>query len=139
MTEGNVVTIGNFLGTHIKVNKPELHIPRKGKYLRVRTALDISKPLKTGFFLPRGGKESIWIQFKFERLGDFCYRCGCLDHGESSCSKNDVNIEDVIDLRKAYGPWLRVSSASQVVTEKDARSGLTDTIEIQEHVSTTHA
>lgn len=84
-------------------------------------------------------KKSIWIQFKFERLGDFCYRCGCLDHGESSCSKNDVNIEGVIDSRKAYGPWLRVSSAPLVVTEKDARSGLTNTVEIQEHVSTTHA
>lgn len=43
-----------------------------GKFLRIRVRLDVRNPLVTGFWvLPH-----IWIRFKYENLGLFCYKCG---------------------------------------------------------------
>ena len=53
------------------------------------------------------GGESRWVFFKFERLPNFCYRCGLLDHGEKDCPerKDGENYGD--EERKQYGAWLR--------------------------------
>lgn len=26
-----------------------------------------------------------WVEFRFEKLPDFCFICGCLDHEENDC------------------------------------------------------
>ena len=53
------------------------------------------------------GRESRWVFFKFERLPNFCYRCGMLDHGEEDCPerKDGENYGD--EERKQYSAWLR--------------------------------
>ena len=51
-----------------------------GHYRRVRVSINISKPLKRGSKIALSGGESILTIFKYERLLDFCYICGRLDH-----------------------------------------------------------
>ena len=51
----------------------------------------------------------VWVEFKYERLPIFCYRCGKVDHDERDCllwirSKEILRAED-----KQYGPWLRAT------------------------------
>ncbi|KAH7510502.1 hypothetical protein FEM48_ZijujUnG0122700 [Ziziphus jujuba var. spinosa] len=77
------------------------------KYMRIQVELDIRKPIPTGF-LQRMGKEGSWIQLCYERLIEFCYNCGLIGHGKSSCSQplshNQITNGDL------YGPWLRVEA-----------------------------
>ena len=70
-------------------------------------SINIYKPLKQGneIAVTRGG--SVLEIFKYERLLDFCYICGQLDHQELEC-------DELVRLRKVwgkakreYGPWMR--------------------------------
>ncbi|KAM2126516.1 hypothetical protein ACFX1R_006525 [Malus domestica] len=49
-------------------------------FLRVRVAVNTSNPLTTGCWLPRTNEKESWIEFRYERLQDFCYKCGRIGH-----------------------------------------------------------
>jgi hypothetical protein len=74
-----------------------------GEYLRVKTQINITKPLMRGFMRP--GKESdsqIWCPFEYEFLPEFCYICGIIGHDYDGCSITLAKGE-----RRQYGGWLR--------------------------------
>uniref|UniRef100_A0A803NY15 Reverse transcriptase domain-containing protein n=1 Tax=Cannabis sativa TaxID=3483 RepID=A0A803NY15_CANSA len=57
-------------------------------YLRVRFLLDVNKPIRCGIhihFLKMGREFTKWLDFKYERLSDFCFYCGKLDHTKKYC------------------------------------------------------
>lgn len=105
----NAENIGNFAGKFISIDNHSKWGSKHKKFIRIRRLLDITKPLKTGFFLPRGDDYVVWIQFRYESLNDFCYRCGCIGHGFNSCQAM-VENNGVLDPKKAFGPWLRAVS-----------------------------
>lgn len=72
-------------------------------YLRLRVIIDITKPLKKGFFLKRKEKEDLWVRFKYERLSDFCYVCGLIGHGLNDCTKKLAGNRSELE----YGSFLR--------------------------------
>ncbi|XVE50496.1 hypothetical protein DITRI_Ditri01bG0167200 [Diplodiscus trichospermus] len=58
-----------------------------GKYLRVRILSDTTKPLKRRKLVALDNGTRIMVRFCYERLNDFCYMCGKLDHLEQDCNK----------------------------------------------------
>lgn len=56
----------------------------RGRCLRIRVTIDLSKPLEQGRALKVGGKSN-WVSFKYEKLPLFCFRCGCVVHGSKGC------------------------------------------------------
>lgn len=69
-------------------------------------------------FLPKKeNKEKVWIQFKLERLSDFCYKCGALDHVTKSCRFADLAtiISGNRIMEKVYGPWLRAKHGGNLL------------------------
>ena len=53
------------------------------------------------------GGEGRWVQFKYERLPNFCYRCGLLSHALKDCqeSRGNNSVGEKEELQ--YGAWLR--------------------------------
>jgi hypothetical protein len=50
--------------------------------------IDVHTPLPTGFLLDREDLDLpvLWIPFKYEKLGSFCYGCGVMGHDIRLCS-----------------------------------------------------
>lgn len=78
--------IAKSLGDVIVVEEPG-ESGRLSNFMRVRIWVDVSKPLKKGFFLRRAKEEDIWIRFKYKRLSDFCYGCGMVGHSVNECKE----------------------------------------------------
>ena len=51
-----------------------------GSFLRMKVTIDISKPLCRGRRISLSQGEQSWVSFKYERLPNICYWCGCLNH-----------------------------------------------------------
>lgn len=71
-------------------------------FLRVKVAVDTSKPLTTGCWLPRHNNNESWIEFCYERLQDFCYKCGRIGHANLECT-----FEAVKGGMAGYGEWTK--------------------------------
>ncbi|KAF3452031.1 hypothetical protein FNV43_RR08127 [Rhamnella rubrinervis] len=59
-----------------------------GRFIRFKVDIRIQKPIPTGFSQPRDGRDDFWVQFKYERLSDFCYVCGMIDHVSERSSES---------------------------------------------------
>lgn len=68
----NAKVIGNYVGQFQFMDKTQNTIAKQRKFLRMGVQVDITKPLKTGCFFSRHDGTATWVQFKYERLNDFC-------------------------------------------------------------------
>ena len=83
-----------------------------GSFIRVRVLLDISQPLGRGRLITLEDGKNNWVSFKYERLPNLCYWCGCLTHDDRDCatwidSEGCLNSED-----QQFGSWLHASPFS---------------------------
>nr|POF20283.1 hypothetical protein CFP56_48189 [Quercus suber] len=77
----------------------------------VKVEIDASYPLFQGFPLERDQLPDLWIPFKSEKLGNFCYGCGMLGHDQRDCPDKGVQLL----LKEGgnfgfYGKWLRADN-----------------------------
>jgi hypothetical protein len=81
-----------------------------GRCLRIRTYIDLSKPLNRGRALHVDGK-TIWVTLKYEKLPHFCYNCGRIVHGVNSCQSEGGFRLNAAPSIKPWGPWLRAEES----------------------------
>ncbi|KAM1406714.1 hypothetical protein ACFXTH_001361 [Malus domestica] len=89
----------------------QLEDPAKARgFLRVRILINADKPLISGCWLNRENNRDTWVEFRYERLQDFCYRCGRLNH---------VNLECSFEAHKGgeagFGEWTKALPIRDVV------------------------
>lgn len=71
---GNAIGVFEEIDTNDKGNI-------SGEDLRIRVRIDINEPLKRGTNIRVGsGAANTWVPVTYEKLLDFCYHCGKLDH-----------------------------------------------------------
>ncbi|XP_070682352.1 uncharacterized protein [Malus domestica] len=71
-------------------------------FLRVKILIDTRNPMAAGCWLAKGGDKDSWVEFSYEKLQDFCYKCGRIRHAMNECSFK-INRSDVA----AYEDWTR--------------------------------
>ena len=49
------------------------------------------------------------VSFKYERLPNLCYWCGCLTHNDCDCDRWIESEGSLTDADKEYEPWLKAS------------------------------
>ncbi|KAM1823104.1 hypothetical protein ACFX13_025760 [Malus domestica] len=99
-TELNVRRLAKEIGEFV-----EMEDPAKARgFLRVKVVVDSEKPLIPGCWIPRDNNRDTWIEFRYERLQDFCYRCGRIGHANTKCSglPGQGNVA-------TYGEWTRTA------------------------------
>ncbi|KAL6200006.1 hypothetical protein ACLB2K_029788 [Fragaria x ananassa] len=111
MNRTEVERIGRKIGTVLDLEKSEIDVCRR-KFLRVKVLLDSRNPLPTGFWLPLGVYTSTLIEYEYEGLGNFCWRCGRLGHVKEEClrfllPKPVKKDDDKAHWYNHYGPWMQ--------------------------------
>ncbi|KAM2695843.1 hypothetical protein EV1_040295 [Malus domestica] len=71
-------------------------------FLRARILINTANPLCLGCWLRRGANRDTWVEFRYERLQDFCYRCGRLDHINTECTFDAATTGTA-----GYGEWTK--------------------------------
>lgn len=100
--------IGNVVGKFIKTDL-QSSSQRWKKALRIQVEIDISQPLKSFISLPSHGRPNILIELRYERISDFCFKCGILGHKFQICSANTKEVSMAISTAE-FGPWLKAEN-----------------------------
>ncbi|KAL0003670.1 hypothetical protein SO802_011231 [Lithocarpus litseifolius] len=78
-----------------------------GNFIRVKVAVDISIPLCRGRLVSLNDGKQVWISFKYERLPNLCYWCGCLTHDDRDCELWIESEGTLKSEQREFGPNLR--------------------------------
>lgn len=84
------------------------------KFVRIKISVNIQEPLYLGCFIKREDESQLWIQFKYERISDLCYRFGRIDHNEVACPSTDKDSTNFQEASSFYGSWMKTQSNSKV-------------------------
>jgi hypothetical protein len=103
----NIKLVGSKAGSVVEVEFSEAPSGIWQRFARVRINVNVNMPLCPGVFLPRHERHDIWISLKYERLPEFCFRCGIIGHTNIHCEKNRVVLTNEFGRKfPAFGEWL---------------------------------
>ena len=94
---------------------------KEGRHLKLAALVDITQPLLQGTTIEVAGVAK-WVQFKYERCPDFCYRCGRIGHSERSCGMGVSGREGKRDNQ--YGNWMRAGHANGMMSAQKKHTGV---------------
>ena len=80
------------------------------RYIRVRVEVDVNCPLAPDFPLERDHLPELWIPFKYEKLGNFCFGCGLLGHDQRDCQDKGAQLSIQEGVTSFFGRWLRADN-----------------------------
>jgi hypothetical protein len=66
-------------------------------------AINIHKPISFGIHLSNPTDGTCWVDYKYEKLPQVCFKCGLLGHSDKLCRNQALNMETLAPL----GPWIR--------------------------------
>ncbi|PIM99691.1 hypothetical protein CDL12_27810 [Handroanthus impetiginosus] len=96
-TRGIGDEIGSFVSTHIGSERLKWH-----EFLRIHILMSLNKPLAQSALFQINLSHFLHIQLWYERLVDFCYLCGLLDHKKETCDLATSNIPTKRPLFREY-------------------------------------
>nr|POE46508.1 hypothetical protein CFP56_66987 [Quercus suber] len=79
-------------------------------FLRLRVAVDTSKPLCRGRKITMSDGKEGWVRFKYERLPTICFWCGKLTHSDKECPLWEKSRGNLKAKDQQFGSWLRAST-----------------------------
>lgn len=88
-----------------------------GEIARVRIRVDVTKPLKKIIFLESEGEEKVPMPVTYERLPDFCFCCGIIDHQFRECVKYKTQKQENF----AFGPWMKAVTVSECLNHNKSK------------------
>lgn len=96
--------LGNFFGEFLEYDvKNNTSIWRE--CMRIRIKLDVRKPIKRKKKITKKDGSEFVVNYKYERLGEFCFSCGMVTHTDRFC-KTSGSARDG-DSVKEWGSWLK--------------------------------
>ena len=73
--------------------------------------IDVTKPLLSRKILESKDGKPFWVDFHYEHLPIFCYRCGRIGHSGNECVEGRRSGGDQMVATDHFGSWLRAVPA----------------------------
>ncbi|KAF3950817.1 hypothetical protein CMV_023477 [Castanea mollissima] len=109
MSKENAVEIGALVGEVLDVDFTGNGEVCMSKFLRVKVEVKVDDPLQSGFYLDTSPQPDLWVQFKYERVAEFCYKCGRLGHLKARCLEvNHIDVQVSSKEPYGFGHWMKV-------------------------------
>lgn len=121
ISKENARKIGSRIGSVLAVEDPIVDNRIIRGFMRVKVSIDITKPLVTGFWVPRKEFPKVWVMLLYEKLQDYCYNCGCIGHDQKEC-RSEKAMSLIKDDAPRYGSGLRVSPLRPINTHPPRNS-----------------
>ncbi|XP_074328295.1 uncharacterized protein At4g02000-like [Apium graveolens] len=86
MAESVGKQLGNFFGSFVSYDLSN-NTSNWHEYMRIKIKVDVHVPLKINKKLYKKDKSDFMVNYKYEKLADFCFVCGLLTHTEHFCKK----------------------------------------------------
>lgn len=99
---------GAKIGEVVVVDFQMTHRIWVGQFVRVKVLFDTTTLLVIGFMFQRPNREDVWIQFKYERVSDFCFNSSRLGHVTQVCLLPVMNRT----ASAIYGPKMKAEFTS---------------------------
>ncbi|RYR39726.1 hypothetical protein Ahy_A09g045311 [Arachis hypogaea] len=112
----NSEKIGAILRRVISAEDPFVEGNMLRSFLRVRVEINVQVPLKTGFWFRRSDRSQSWAEFKYEKLYDYCYKCGRIGHDKRACGEELVRSLVNPEIPR-YGPELTTPGLRSIKNE----------------------
>ncbi|GAU17808.1 hypothetical protein TSUD_171970 [Trifolium subterraneum] len=94
-------SIGALMG---KVEASEFYeYPGKNVIIKIKVAININNPITSGIHVGNPIDGTSWIDYRYEKLPQACFKCGLIRHSESLCRNQALDLDTLAPL----GPWIR--------------------------------
>jgi hypothetical protein len=110
MKERVGLTLANYIGSFVEYDKNN-NSSFWRQHMRIRVRIDVRQPLKKDAKVKN--RDGAWctVNFKYEKLGVFCFICGIMGHGENKCEVRYAMEQD--DGRREWSADIRAEPRRQ--------------------------
>ncbi|GAU36081.1 hypothetical protein TSUD_320470 [Trifolium subterraneum] len=109
-------SIGELMG---KVEASEFYeYPEKKVIIKIKVAINIHNPILTGIHIGNPIDGTCWIDYRYEKLPQVCFKCALIGHSDKLCRNQPFNWDTLAPL----GPWIRsIQYGRRKMEEKDKK------------------
>jgi hypothetical protein len=98
--------IGSQIGQVLDVGTYEY--PENAKIVKTKILFDISHPIRAGLYIGSEVDGINWVDFRYENLPMFCFKCGLVGHNEENCISLSPQVYQAEEgSTNPRGAWLR--------------------------------
>lgn len=115
ISKENARRIASKVGEVEEVEDPFMGYKLARGFMRARVNVDITKSLITGFRIPRKEMPNTWAWIYYEKLQDYCFKCGRLGHGRKDCDEPEA-VALWNPSKPRYGPKLGVPPLKELTS-----------------------
>lgn len=112
------IAMGHQIGAQIgKLEEAAIYeYPNNAKIIKVKVQYNISNPILAGMYIDNENDEINWVDFRYENLPLFCFKCGLIGHSNDNCEEISTKLSTrTVNTR---GPWLRSNVYGRRIHEK---------------------
>jgi hypothetical protein len=94
-------SLGSLIGS---VEASEFYeYPGKKMIIKIKVSLNVNKPITSGIHVGNPNDGNCWIDYRYEKLPLFCFKCGLIGHADKLCRNAPMALGTLAPL----GPWIR--------------------------------